>query len=718
MDAAASVPTGEDALFQFLAEPDASEDLHLRGPSRPTPTARSSTGPAPRAPTRPRRRSRRSRSLGGGGSSTLAIVALVVGAIGVVARRASRSSRGGRRAARVTRRRVALDRSSRSRRCSRCRPRRGRTPRSLRTVPVGERHRSNAPPTQVALTFSEAVEPRFAIVSVTDAGGHQETTGAAAPLADEPRHARRAAEHVPEGWYLVYWRVISVDGHPVRGAFTFAVGPNPGPAPQFPIPSISETAATPALVIARWVVFLSVMAAIGLFALRIAIARPLVRRVDGTSLRRVTVAFVVAAAVGARRDPGLPRCRDRRVRAALGVRRRRARPADARSAFGRGFLDLELCFALFVAAAGVALWVDRPEREQRSIAELLASAARSPQPPRCSSSRARPATPRRRRRAAARCVARLDPPRRRLGLARRARRPARALARAAVRPGGVAGLGVAVPRFSNVAFVSVLLLIGSGNLGRVRSTCRRSARSGRPRTERPLLVKVGLLLGGDAARVGQPAAHQAAAGSRAGSADWASRPRACCAGSSAARCCSSPRRSSRRRCSRASRRRRRRSRRWARRSAHVGPGPVGGCGVEERLPARAPRRPEPGGGPEHVLGRGSPGTASRCRGADVTVAFAMLDMEMGQQAYHLAETAPGVYAHSAPGAGHGRPLGLSFDVTPQGEAAVQRPARRQGERMNRLLLDVRFKLFAALVALALGAAAILVVVLFAQSVLG
>ena len=38
--------------------------------------------------------------------------------------------------------------------------------------------------------------------------------------------------HLPEGWYLVYWRAISVDGHPVQGAFTFAVGPNPGPHPS------------------------------------------------------------------------------------------------------------------------------------------------------------------------------------------------------------------------------------------------------------------------------------------------------------------------------------------------------------------------------------------------------------------------------------------------------------------------------------------------------
>jgi hypothetical protein len=38
--------------------------------------------------------------------------------------------------------------------------------------------------------------------------------------------------------------------------------------------------------------------------------------------------------------------------------------------------------------------------------------------------------------------------------------------------------------------------------------------------------------------------------------------------------------------------------------------------------------------------------------------------------------------------------------------------------MSRLLLDVRFRLVAALLALALGGAGILVVFLFAQSVLG
>ena len=160
----------------------------------------------------------------------------------------------------------------------------------LRTSPVASKTLTAAP-TQVALTFSEAVEPRFAIVSVTDAAGTQQTAGPPRRSPQNPDTLAVPLRHVPQGWYLVYWRVISVDGHPVRGAFTFAVGPNPGPAPQFVIPSVSETAATPELVIARWIAFLTVMGAIGIFFLRMLIARPLVRRVSGTSLRVLSIAF-------------------------------------------------------------------------------------------------------------------------------------------------------------------------------------------------------------------------------------------------------------------------------------------------------------------------------------------------------------------------------------------------------------------------------------------
>ncbi|MGH2886797.1 MAG: copper resistance CopC family protein, partial [Solirubrobacteraceae bacterium] len=126
-----------------------------------------------------------------------------------------------------------------------------------------------APPPNVQLTYDEAVEPRLAIISVTDADGHQETTGLVHRSPANPDTlVVPLRSHLPEGWYLIFWRAISVDGHPVEGAFTYAVGPSPGPAPQFRVPNISATAITPQLLIARWVMFVAVMAAVGLFVMR------------------------------------------------------------------------------------------------------------------------------------------------------------------------------------------------------------------------------------------------------------------------------------------------------------------------------------------------------------------------------------------------------------------------------------------------------------------
>src|SRR5207247_9403967 len=49
-------------------------------------------------------------------------------------------------------------------------------------------------------------------------------------------------------------------------------------------------------------------------------------------------------------------------------------PLRRASAFARGYLVLESALALFALAAIVTVWVDRPERPQRSVAELLAVA--------------------------------------------------------------------------------------------------------------------------------------------------------------------------------------------------------------------------------------------------------------------------------------------------------------------------------------------------------
>ncbi len=243
----------------------------------------------------------------------------------------------------------------------------------VRTVPSPSTTLNVSPPV-VALTFDEAVEPRFAIVSVTNAAGRQEATG---PPRRSPANPDTLVvplrPHLPEGWYLVYWRAISVDGHPVQGAFTFAIGPNEGPQPQFRVPSIAGTATTHRLLVARWAMFLTVMIAIGLFVMRFAIARPLVRRVEGTSLRSVSIATVIFSVLGLIAIPvylDIATSIDS-LRSAFAVGA--LVPLFRVTAFGRGYTDMELCFALFCVASWIALWVDRPRREHRSIAELMAT---------------------------------------------------------------------------------------------------------------------------------------------------------------------------------------------------------------------------------------------------------------------------------------------------------------------------------------------------------
>jgi copper transport protein len=100
--------------------------------------------------------------------------------------------------------------------------------------------------------------------------------------------------------------------------------------------------------------------------------------------------------------------------------------------------------------------------------------------------------------------------------------------------------------------------------------------------------------------------------------------------------------------------------------AHVGPGLVNKVVTENgyRLAVRvSPNRAAVPNSFQVAVSRGG----RPVRNADVTVDFLMLDMEMGQQAYHLSETSPGTYGHAAPAlvmVGH---WGLSFQIAPPGQ---------------------------------------------------
>jgi methionine-rich copper-binding protein CopC len=75
-------------------------------------------------------------------------------------------------------------------------------------------------PTEVRLTFSEPVDPRFAKVSVKAPGGADVTQGK--PAVTETVVVQPIAAKKP-GKYTVAFRIVSTDGHPVSSSQAFTV---------------------------------------------------------------------------------------------------------------------------------------------------------------------------------------------------------------------------------------------------------------------------------------------------------------------------------------------------------------------------------------------------------------------------------------------------------------------------------------------------------------
>ena len=79
-------------------------------------------------------------------------------------------------------------------------------------------------PSQVQLTFDENVEVSFGSIAVYDAKGHRVDIGAPHHSATSDHSIEATVPHLANGSYVLTWRVISADSHPVHGAYTFSIG--------------------------------------------------------------------------------------------------------------------------------------------------------------------------------------------------------------------------------------------------------------------------------------------------------------------------------------------------------------------------------------------------------------------------------------------------------------------------------------------------------------
>jgi copper transport protein len=168
-----------------------------------------------------------------------------------------------------------------------------------------------SPPTRVRLVYSEPIEGKLAKVTIVPATAAPMVLRAGADPRDV--HAVIApVDALGAGSYKVEWRVVSADGHPVDGTFSFTVGdttvsaapapvtPSPPTQPASPEePEVWGPAAFGAPVIPavlRGAGLGALMAAAGLL-LFLAGAKPNAAQRGDARVRSATTAFAIAAPV-------------------------------------------------------------------------------------------------------------------------------------------------------------------------------------------------------------------------------------------------------------------------------------------------------------------------------------------------------------------------------------------------------------------------------------
>src|SRR6476620_4039294 len=116
------------------------------------------------------------------------------------------------------------------------------------STPVAGEHLDRGP-AAVTLRFTEPVTLVPAGVRLLDSSGRAVNRGPASRVADHPEQVTLPLPaNLADGNYLVVWRVVSLDSHPIAGSFLFSVGTaTGGPAPTAP-----DTAADAGVTVASW----------------------------------------------------------------------------------------------------------------------------------------------------------------------------------------------------------------------------------------------------------------------------------------------------------------------------------------------------------------------------------------------------------------------------------------------------------------------------------
>lgn len=136
-----------------------------------------------------------------------------------------------------------------------------------------------AQPGEIVLTFSEKVATGLGAVKVVGPDGRRADTGDVSTRDGGREVIAPLRDGLPQGTYVLLWRVVSEDSHPVAGASTFSVGK------ETPTAGLSQDqgggAARELLPVSRWLLYAGLAVLVG------GMAFLLVLWPDGAATRRV-----------------------------------------------------------------------------------------------------------------------------------------------------------------------------------------------------------------------------------------------------------------------------------------------------------------------------------------------------------------------------------------------------------------------------------------------
>jgi copper transport protein len=226
-------------------------------------------------------------------------------------------------------------------------------------------------PARVVLRFDEAVSTVPGSIRVFDAGVERIDSGdVEKPTSDSVSVG--LPEALPNGTYVVAWRVISADSHPIRGAYAFSVG-EPVQNSEDIVQAVLDREASSesvdlALAVTRFVGLVLILASVGGAAVLAFVVDPreirrswhwLVLALTGVLLAIDSVAWIALTGVKA---------------AGFGLGEV-FRWAPAREVVDTGFGQAWVARALLgIALTGVAIWAARRRSNPASVLLVLGSA--------------------------------------------------------------------------------------------------------------------------------------------------------------------------------------------------------------------------------------------------------------------------------------------------------------------------------------------------------